>query len=49
MIAYIGQIAGVVPNLRLIFVKCDRHDPAVAYDDRLCGQANRSLIDAALR
>jgi len=125
MIAYIGQIAGVVPNLRLIFIKRDRHDlalrifmrlyrsgnhyaysvpeifdyvrwyermaeiwlaklpsisltlnyedvvaepaaalaqaarlcdaaqvrgdPAVAYDDRHCGQAYRSLIDSALR
>jgi tetratricopeptide (TPR) repeat protein len=125
MIAYIGHIAGVVPNLRLIFIKRDRHDlalriymrlyrsgnhyaysvpaifdyvrwyeqmaeiwlaklpsislnlnyedvvaepaatlgraarlcraaqapgdPAVAYDDRHCGQAYRSLIDAALR
>jgi len=124
MIAYIGQIVGVVPNLRLIFIKRDRHDlalrifmrlyrsgnhyayslpaifeyvrwyermaeiwrgklpsislslnyedvvaepavalgraarlcaaaqtddPVVAYDDRSCGQAYRSLIDAALR
>jgi tetratricopeptide (TPR) repeat protein len=40
MIAYIGRIAGVVPNLRLIFIKRDRHDLALRIFMRLYRSGN---------
>jgi tetratricopeptide (TPR) repeat protein len=40
MIAYIGRIASVVPNLRLIFIKRDRHDLALRIFMRLYRTGN---------
>jgi tetratricopeptide (TPR) repeat protein len=40
MIAYIGQIAGIVPNLRLIFIRRDRHDLALRIFMRLYRSGN---------